>query len=292
MKSSSFSLERPRSMEQALATKARFGSAAQFLAGGQSLMPAMAMRFSQSECLIDLTGLEDLKRIKRIDGKLIIGAMATHAEVIASPEVAHATPLLLQAGRYLAHAAIRNRGTFGGSVALADPAAEWPAACMLLDARIQIVSEKGRREVVAGEFFQGMYRTDLAENELVEAIVLPAQSPDEKNCVLELARRQGDFASAAVMACGVMHDGRLSDLKMVFFAVADLPLRLPVIDAQLQELFNLKRLAAVDELVKTTLSKKNLRADLYMQASTKAHLCGVLARRAIEQLSASSARGT
>ena len=292
MKSSAFTLERPSSMQQALATKARWGSAAQFLAGGQSLLPAMAMRFSQSECLIDLNGLEDLRQIKRIDGKLVIGAMATHADVIVSPKVVRATPLLIKAGRYLAHAAIRNRGTFGGSVALADPAAEWPAASLLLDASIQIVSDKGRRQVAAKDFFKGMYRTDLSENELIEAVVFPVQPPDEKNCVLELARRQGDFATAAVMARGVMRDGRLSDLKMAFFAVADLPLCHPVMDAQLQELFNLKRLADVDELVKTTLNKKNLRADLYTQASTKAHLCGVLARRAIVQLSASSASST
>lgn len=287
MKSGAFAFERPVSVQQALAAKARWGGAARFLAGGQSLMPAMALRFNQSQCLIDLNGLDDLRRIRLEGDQLVIGAMARHAEVIVSPEVARAAPVLAQAGRYLAHAAIRNRGTFGGSVALADPAAEWPAACVLLDATVRIVGEEGRREVPAREFFQGMYMTSLGENELLESVVIAPRHPQEKSCVLELARRRGDFATAAVMASARVQDGKLSGLRLVFFAVADTPLHDAALNARLQDAFNAGPARDVGAEAAQSLAAYDLRADLYTQASTKAHLCGVLASRALAQLAAS-----
>jgi carbon-monoxide dehydrogenase medium subunit len=287
MKSSAFAFERPASVEQALATKARWGGAARFLAGGQSLMPAMAMRFNESECLIDLNGLDELRRIRREGELLVIGAMARHADVIASPEALQAAPVLAQAGRYLAHAAIRNRGTFGGSVALADPAAEWPAACLLLDATIRIVGLQGRREVPARKFFQGLYATDLGEDELVESVAIPAQHPQEKSCVIELARRRGDFATAAVMARARAQGGKLAALQIVFFAVADAPLHDSGLDIRLQEAFNTDGAAEIGKAAAQALAAHHLRGDLYTQARTKAHLCGVLAQRARAQLATS-----
>ncbi len=286
MKSAAFAFERPASVAQALSVKARWGGAARFLAGGQSLMPALALRFNQSECLIDLNGLEELRQIRLEGDRLVIGAMARHAQVIASPEVARAAPVLAQAGRYLAHAAIRNRGTFGGSVALADPAAEWPAACILLDATVRILGNTGRREVPARQFFQGMYMTDLGEDELVEAVVITPRPAQEKSCVLELARRHGDFATAAVMASAQVQAGKLKDLRLVFFAVADTPLFDVALNARLQDAFNAGPAAEVAALATKGLAADALRADLYTQAATKAHLCGVLAGRALAQLAA------
>ncbi len=286
MKSAAFAFERPASVEQALSVKARWGGAARFLAGGQSLMPALALRFNQSECLIDLNGLEELRQIRMEGDKLVIGAMARHSQVIASPEVARAAPVLAQAGRYLAHAAIRNRGTFGGSVALADPAAEWPAACILLDATVRILGNTGRREVPARQFFQGMYMTDLGEDELLEAVVISPRPAQEKTCVLELARRHGDFATAAVMASAQVQAGKLKDLRLVFFAVADMPLQDAALTTRLQDAFNAGSTAEVAALATKGLAADTLRADLYTQAATKAHLCGVLAGRALAQLAA------
>ncbi|MEY4712905.1 MAG: hypothetical protein RIS88_2355 [Pseudomonadota bacterium] len=287
MKSAAFAFERPASVQQALSVKARWGAAARFLAGGQSLMPAMALRFNQSACLIDLNGLQELRQIRMEGDRLVIGAMARHAQVIASPEVARAAPVLAQAGRYLAHAAIRNRGTFGGSVALADPAAEWPAACILLDATVRILGEKGRREVPARQFFQGMYMTELGEDELLESVVIASRPAQEKSCVLELARRHGDFATAAVMARAQVQAGKLSGLRLVFFAVADTPLQDAALDTRLQDAFNTGPAAEVATLATRGLAAHALRADLYNQAATKAHLCGVLAGRALAQLAAS-----
>ncbi len=287
MKSGAFVLESPASVEQALAAKVRWGSAACFLAGGQSLMPAMAMRLNQSECLIDLNGLDELRQIRNLGDQLVIGAMARHADVIASVDVARAAPVLVQAGRYLAHAAIRNRGTFGGSVALADPSAEWPAACILLGATIRILGQQGRREVAAQRFFQGLYSTDLGENELVESVVIPIQKVQEKSAVIELARRQGDFATAAVMARAQVQEGKLSALNLVFFAIADTPLTDRVLNSRLEEVFNQGQTQELTDLVKQSLASRELRKDLYTEVATKAHLCAVLARRILAQLATS-----
>lgn len=284
MKASAFTYERPTDVEQALASKARWGTSARFLAGGQSLMPAMNMRFNASECLIDLNGIESMRGIRDEGDELVIGAMTRHEQVASSDLVRKKAPLLVQASRHLAHAAIRNRGTFGGSVALAHPDAEWPAACLLLDARIRMIGPSGSREVPAAEFFQGMYTTSLEENDLLESVVIPAQSSTERSCVLELARRQGDFATAAVMARAHVQGKSISQLRLVFFAVGDTPLRDPDLDSRVQEATNADNLAGIGDLVKAALLKQELRADLYAGPDTKRHLCSVLARRAVTQM--------
>ncbi len=135
--------------------------------------------------------------------------------VAASPIVRQRLPALVEAGRFLAHSAIRNRGTFGGSIALFDPAAEWPAACLLLDAQIHTVSPAGRRSIAADRFIQGLYKTDLDENGMIESVSIPFQEPAERSVVLEQSRRLGDFASAAVMARGVMTDTSAPTLRLV-----------------------------------------------------------------------------
>lgn len=284
MKACEFVFERPGTVQQALASKARWGGSARFLAGGQSLMPAINMRLNQPDCLIDLNGIEALRGIRLDGGHLVIGAQARHSEVAASPLVHRAAPLLAQAGKYLAHVAIRNRGTFGGSLALADPAAEWPAACLLLDAVMRVASPGGSRDVPAVRFFQGLYTTDLGEDDLLESVLIPAQHEDERSCVLESARRQGDFATAAVMVRARVQGGRLSALRMVFFAVCDTPLRDSALDQAVEAEVNRGGRAEVTGLVKAALAAHELRGDLYTAADTKRHLCGVLARRAVVQL--------
>lgn len=284
MKATAFAFERPGTVQQALASKRAWGGAARFLAGGQSLVPAINMRFNQPECLIDLNGIDDLRGIRLDGGELRIGALARHAEVAGSELVQRNVPLLVQAGRHLAHVAIRNRGTFGGSVALADPAAEWPAACLLLGARMRILGEQGAREMPAERFFQGLYMTDLGEDELLESVVIPVQAAGEKSCVLELARRQGDYASAAVMARGRAEGGGLRGLRLAFFAVADRPVLDPALDASVERAVQAGSLAEVPAIVQQAMAAHPVRADLYNAARTKAYLCGVLARRAVVQL--------
>lgn len=284
MKAGEFSYERPSSIAEAIAIKQRWGAAGRFLAGGQSLMPAVNMRFNASECLIDLNRVESLRSIQLDAGRLVIGAMARHADVLESPLVRQHLPILLQAGRHLAHSAIRNRGTFGGSVALADPAAEWPAACLLLGAELRVIGDSGLKTYAAADFFQGLYATSLQENDLLESVAIPVQTPDERSAVIELARRHGDFAVAAVMARACVKAGAIEGLSMVFFGVSDRPLRIPALEAQVQSLANAGQLAAIEQAVRPSLASTHIVADLYHSQEAKRHLCAVLSHRVAAQL--------
>jgi carbon-monoxide dehydrogenase medium subunit len=284
VKAAELSYECPSSLEEALELKKHWKLSAQFLAGGQSLIPAINMRLNSSECLIDLNRIASLRGIREEDGCVVIGAMTRHAEVAASPIVRRRLPALVEASRFLAHSAIRNRGTFGGSIALFDPAAEWPAACSLLDARIHTVSPAGRRTIAAERFIQGLYKTDLDENGLIESVSIPFQEPVERSVVLEQSRRLGDFASAAVMARGVLNDTSAPALRLVFFAVSDRPLRIESLEEQLIPLAREGLLPEIESVVKEALTSRALVADLYHSVPTKRHLAAVLARRAIAML--------
>jgi carbon-monoxide dehydrogenase medium subunit len=287
VKAAELSYERPSSIDEALAIKKHWGSSGQFLAGGQSLMPAVNMRLNSPDCLIDLNRIASLRGIREEEGRVVIGAMTRHAEVAASPIVRRRLPALVEASRHLAHSAIRNRGTFGGSVALFDPAAEWPAACLLLDAQIHTVSPAGRRSIAAERFIQGLYKTDLEENGLIESVSLPFQAPLEKSVALEQSRRLGDFASAAVMARGVLKDTSAPMLRLVFFAVSDRPLRLESLERELIPLAREESLAEIAPRVKEALATQSLVADLYHSVPAKRHLAAILAQRAIAALLAS-----
>lgn len=284
MKAGEFSYERPSSISEALAIKRRWGPAGRFLAGGQSLMPAINMRLNASECLIDLNRIDELRAIRLEAGHLVIGAMARHADVLESALIRQHAPLLLQAGRHLAHTAIRNRGTFGGSVALADPAAEWPAACLLLGAQMRVIGDGGAITYRAEEFFQGLYATRLGDNDLLESVAIPVQPPEERSAVIELARRQGDFAVAAVMARARIKSGALDGLAMVFFGVSDRPLRIAALEAQAATMANAGQLAGIEQAVGAPLAAAHIVADLYHSAQAKRHLCAVLSHRAVAQL--------
>lgn len=281
MKAAELSYERPSSLDDALAIKSRWGASGQFLAGGQSLIPAVNMRLNDSACLIDLNRVESLRGIRQEDGRVVVGAMTRHAEIARSPLVREHLPLLVQASRFLAHSAIRNRGTLGGSVALFDPAAEWPAACLLLDAEIRTVSPAGRRAILASRFIHGLYKTDLEEGGLIESVAFPMQPANERSAVLEQARRQGDFASAAVMARGVGAGRSDPYLHLVFFAIADRPLRLGALERDLLPLALAGRAPEIESRIKDALATQALVADLYHGVPTKRHLAAVLARRAI-----------
>jgi carbon-monoxide dehydrogenase medium subunit len=284
MKAGIFHYERPVSISEALAAKRKWGATGRFLAGGQSLLPAVNFRLDSSACLIDLGRIEELREIKRSGPHVVIGAMATHAEVIESTLVRDAIPLLRMAGKHLAHAAIRNRGTFGGSLALADPAAEWPAACLLLDAEMQIAGDHGKWCCSASDFLRGLYSTRLGENDLLESVLIPVPSEDERFAVLELARRRGDFAVAAVMARAVVDANHLKSLSVVLFGVSDKPLRLAAVESKALEFTNAGRIDEIPRAICELLGSEYLVADLVHSVEAKRHLCGVLVLRAIRQL--------
>jgi carbon-monoxide dehydrogenase medium subunit len=223
MKPADFAYVRAESIDHALALLAEHGDAARILAGGQSLMATLNMRLSAPEVLIDINGLDELGGIALAEGALRIGALTRHAEVERSSEVAEHVPLLHQAIGHVAHPAIRNRGTLGGSIAFADPAAELPACCVALDARLILAGRGGRRVVDARAFFRDLYETALAPGEILEGVEFPLAGGDEVCAFREFTRRRGDFAIIGLAAAGTRAEVGLRSLSLVFFGVASTP---------------------------------------------------------------------
>ncbi|HWK97417.1 MAG TPA: xanthine dehydrogenase family protein subunit M [Pseudolabrys sp.] len=231
MKPASFIYHRPGTLPEALALLSEHQGAARVLAGGQSLMPLMAMRMARPERVIDINRLDELKGIRDTGDTLTIGALTRYNDVLRSPLIAAQLPLLADAIRHVAHHAIRNRGTIGGSLALADPSAETPATCLALGARIVIRSASDEREIAADDFFHGLMATALEEQELLVAVRIPKRSAAVPHAFIEFARRKGDFAQAGVMLAPA-HD-RVSEDRAVIFGVGATPRRSPALEAAL-----------------------------------------------------------
>ncbi len=259
MKAPAFAYAKPASLAEALALLERPG--AQILAGGQSLIPSLNMRLSAPELLVDIAGVPGLTSIEVKNDTVRIGALVTHAQVEKSEEIKKHVPLLAQAAPHIAHPAIRNRGTLGGSLALADPAAELPACAVALKGVLVIKNKSGERRVEAGKFFKDLFETDLKPGEILAAVEFPVAKKGDRSVFLELARRQGDYATVGLAA----HNERF-----VFFAVGSTPV-----------------LLSADEAKNSLKKKLRPTADLYHSAATKQHLAGVLFERAWKTLSTS-----
>lgn len=256
MKAPAFAYAKPASLQEAFDLLSRPN--AKVLAGGQSLIPTLNMRLSAPDLLVDITGLSDLAGISLKGSSLRIGALVTHAQLEKSEEIRKHVPLLAQAVPHVAHAAIRNRGTLGGSLALADPAAEYPAVALALEAVFEIRNKTSERRVEASKFFKGLFETDLKPGELLTAVEFPIAKPSDKSVFLELARRHGDYAIVGLAA----HNGRFA-----FLGAGDRPV-LFSFDGSLE-----KAKASLKAGLKPP-------ADLYNSSATKLHLAGVLLERA------------
>ena len=284
MKAPAFDYVRATSLPQVFALLQQHGDAARLLAGGQTLVATLNMRLSEPALLIDINTLDALRGITLADDVLRIGALVTHAEIEASALVARHAPLLAQAAPHIAHRAIRNRGTLGGSLAYADPAAEWPACARALDAVLVLVSAHGERRVAAADFFQGLYTTALRPDELLAACEIPVLAADERQHFDELARRHGDYAITGLAARALWRGGRLHGLRLAYLGLEDRPVRAPRAEALLEGQ------APTDALLQQALqalrSELQPVADLTHSAETKRHLAGVLAQRALRKLCA------
>jgi aerobic carbon-monoxide dehydrogenase medium subunit len=224
MKASAFAYARATSVENALELLADQGDRAKVLSGGQSLMPAMNLRLISPELVVDIGGLAELRGIAVKEGTLTIGALTRHVDLLKSTEIAAHAPLLADAITHVAHPAIRNRGTIGGSLAHADPASELPACMVALAATIIVRGPGGERRIAAKEFFTGIYETALSPQELLVAVELPVAPKQSTHFFHEFARRHGDYAIVGLAAQAVINDGRFADLRLGFFAVGDRPL--------------------------------------------------------------------
>jgi aerobic carbon-monoxide dehydrogenase medium subunit len=223
MKASAFAYARATSVGNALELLAAHGDKAKVLSGGQSLMPAMNLRLIAPEFIVDIGELDELRGIAVRGNALTIGALTRHVDLLRSPEITAHAPLLAEAAAHVAHPAIRNRGTLGGSLAHADPASELPACMLALEATIVVRSESGERRIAAVEFFKGIYETALAANELLVAVELPIGQMNSVHFFHEFARRHGDFAIAGLAALAIVEGRLFKDLRLAFFAVADRP---------------------------------------------------------------------
>ena len=284
MKAPPFDYLRATSLAQVFQLLQQHGDDARVLAGGQTLIASLNMRLSEPGLLIDIGALQALRGITLQGSMLRLGALATHADIERSPLVAQHAPLLAQAAPHIAHAAIRNRGTLGGSLAYADPAAEWPACMLALDATLVLASSRGERQVPAGDFFTGLYSTALADDEIIVACDVAVLASGERQAFDELARRHGDYAMAGLAARASLHDGRLQGLRLAFLGLEDKPVRALRTEQALEG-------RAVDDAT-LALAVQSLRAELQPAAdltsgvATKQQLAGVLAQRVLRRLAA------
>ncbi|MEA2835557.1 MAG: aerobic carbon-monoxide dehydrogenase medium subunit [Bradyrhizobium sp.] len=223
MKASAFAYARATSVSNALEMLHAHGDRAKVLSGGQSLMPAMNLRLICPELIVDIGELAELRGIAVNGGLLRIGALTRHVELARSAEIAAHAPLLTEAIAHVAHPAIRNRGTLGGSLAHADPASELPACMVALNATVIIRGQAGERRIAARDFFTGIYQTALSPEELLVAVELPVARKNSAQYFREFARRHGDYAILGLAAQAIVEGDRFADLRLAFFAVGDRP---------------------------------------------------------------------
>ena len=284
MKAPPFAYVRARSLAGVFDLLEQHGERAKLLAGGQSLIAALNMRLSAPDLLIDITRLAELGGIQLRDGVVRIGALTTHAEIERSAEIRRHLPLLAQAAPHIAHAAIRNAGTFGGSIALADPAAEWPACCVALDAQFVLACRAGTRRVAARAFFKGLYATALNPQEVLTQIEIPVPGPEYRSAFVELALRRGDYAIAGLAAVARNTRGALSDLRLAFLGVGAAPtLARGAMAAMEGKRASTDAIAAATQALAKDLDPG---ADLYSSAATRMQLARVLTGRALAALAA------
>jgi carbon-monoxide dehydrogenase medium subunit len=223
MKAAAFSYARATSVVNALELLVAHGDRAKVLSGGQSLMPAMNLRLISPELIVDIGALAELRGIAVSGDVLTIGALTRHVDLLRSSEIAAHAPLLTEAITHVAHPAIRNRGTIGGSLAHADPASELPACMVALNATILMRGQAGERRMAAEDFFTGIYETRLSPQELLVAVELPVRRENSAHYFHEFARRHGDYAIAGLAAQAIAEGGMFADLRLGFFAVGDRP---------------------------------------------------------------------
>lgn len=289
MKPPPFAYARADTLDEALALLAEHGDRARVLAGGQSLMASLNMRLSAPDLLVDINHVPGLDAIEEAGGGVRIGALARHSEVGESALVAERAPLIAEAIPHIAHPAIRNRGTFGGSLAFADPFAELPACALALGARMIVAGPGGERAVGADEFFLGLYETALGPGEILTAVEVPAAPAGWRPGFLELARRRGDYAIIGLAAQAEVDGGAFGEARLVFFGAGDRPVPAPRTAALLAGEGWSDGLA--DRLAEALADELDPPADLNADGPMRRHLAGVLARRVLHPMAAPMAAG-
>ena len=281
MKPASFAYHRAASVEEAVELLSREGEDAKVIAGGQSLVPLMAFRLARPSALIDIGRIAELRYVRRDGDVLAIGALATHrdVEINREPGVLDGYAILPRAARFIGHYPIRTRGTFGGSIAHADPTSEWCMLALLLDAEVVAAGPAGSRTIPAAEFFGGLFTTALAPDEVVTEVRFPAPAPNA--AIHEFARRQGDFAVVAASAALELDDGRVRSARIALAGVGDAPVRASEAEASLAgAAVDLEAFAQAGRAAAEPLSPPS---DLHGSSTYRKELAAALVRRALAQ---------
>jgi carbon-monoxide dehydrogenase medium subunit len=264
-----FAYHRPRTLEEAVRL---LSEDAKVLAGGHSLIPAMKLRLAQPKALVDIAGIADLSYIRETDGKIAIGAMTTHYDIESSKLLAGRCPLLTEVAPQIGDVQVRNKGTLGGSLVHADPAADWPAAILALDAELEIAGPGGRRTVKAGDFFVDMLQTVVQPNEILVEIRVPVTAPSV--AYVKFAQKASGFAIAGV---AVVIDEKQKDVRIGVTGVAPKPYRARSVEQALR--------SGADFAVAAPKAADGIQplSDIHASAEFRAHLARINTRRALEQ---------
>ena len=282
MKAPAFDYVKPQTLDEAFALLKQYGSGAQILAGGQSLMAILNLGLAMPEILVDISGIHGLKDITVTEHHVRVGALVTHAMLQASDDIAQHVPLLAQSVPHVAHLAIRNSGTIGGSMALSDPAAEYPAVALALNAVITLQSAKGTRDVLANDYFLGLYATARNEDEILVAVSFPKIKHNQVMVFDELTRRRGDYAMCGLAAAFDMQDKQIVSARLAYLSMAETPILAPqAAAALLGKPLNEETIQAAQTALDKDLSPSG---DLHGSAMGKMHWAKVLLARSVRQL--------
>jgi aerobic carbon-monoxide dehydrogenase medium subunit len=275
VKPAAFAYAKARSLDDAIRMLGEHQGEARLLAGGQSLIATLNMRLSSPSLLVDINGVAGLDGIRVANRMVEIGALTRHVTLERSSDIAKHAPLIALAMPHIAHPAIRNRGTIGGSLAYADPAAELPACLVALDGELDITGPGGQRSVKAGEFFKGLFETALGPHDVLGAVRFAAASAETRVAFAELARRHGDYAMVGLAATAKASGKSLSDVRLVYFGVGATPMRVRKAEAAIAN-------GSIDDAVQALdLDPPD---DIQATGAVKKHLAGVLLRRVAAHL--------
>ena len=279
MKPPKFDYHAPKSVDDALALLERYGGDAKILAGGQSLMPLLNFRLSRPAALVDLNRIPSLAYIKEVDGRVSLGAMTRQRAIEFSPVVKDRLPLLREATRWVGHLPIRTRGTIGGSIAHADPSAEYPAVLTALEGEVVTRSPRGERVIKAADLFQTYLTTNLEADEVVVEVRLPAMPAGAGYALEEFARRHGDFAIIGIAAMVVRDGPRCKSARLATAGAGPVPLRLRAAE-EILERDGLGE-AAIEAAARRASELVSPDSDIHASSDYRRHLTGVLTRRAL-----------
>jgi len=282
--------EAPTTVSEAVELLAEHQDEASVLAGGQSLIPLLALRLAHPAVLIDINGVDELSGVSMTDGWVAIGAMTREYVAEESETVADAVPLLAAALPLIGHEAIRSRGTIGGSLAHADPAAELPAVARALDAQFVVRGPSGERVIPAAQWFEGYLTTARRPDELLVEVRFPAAGPDTGASFEEVARRHGDFAIVGLATSLVLSDGVISEARLAFAGVSDVPVRATAAEDLLAgetpsaELF--------DEAARRATEDLDPPADLHGSSDYRKTVAAAVVRRGLRAAADNATRGS